>query len=87
MRRLGSNDLCGLVSCTRYGDVDEALGPGWRRAGSPSLSSWYLLIFGQRDCGRCKRHYYVYHVWCVDQDNMKDFFEKVYDYQAKIMTL
>ena len=23
MRRLGSNDPCGLVSCTRYGDVDE----------------------------------------------------------------
>ena len=48
MRRLGSNDPCGLVSCTRYGDVDEvseALGPCWRRAGSQSLSSWYLLIF------------------------------------------
>ena len=23
MRRLGSNDPCGLVSCTSYGDVDE----------------------------------------------------------------
>ena len=23
MRRLGSNDPCGLVSCTRCGDVDE----------------------------------------------------------------
>ena len=30
MVRLGSNDPCGLFSCTRYGDVDEvseALGP------------------------------------------------------------
>ena len=25
MLRVGSNDPCGLVSCTRYGDVDEVL--------------------------------------------------------------
>ena len=30
-----------------------------------------------RDCGRSKRHYRVYRVQCLDQDNMKDFFEKV----------
>ena len=38
-----------------------------------------------RDYGQNKRHYRVHHVWCLDQENMKDFFEKVWDYQVKIL--
>ena len=30
-----------------------------------------------------KHHYHVHHVWCLDQENMKNFFERVWDYQAK----
>ena len=40
-----------------------------------------------RDCGRSKRYYCVYHVWYLDHDNMKDFFEKVWDFQTKNTTL
>ena len=40
-----------------------------------------------RDYGPSKRHYRVQHVWCLDPENMKDFFERVWDYQAKNMTL
>ena len=36
-----------------------------------------------RDYGQSKRHYPVHHVWCLDPENMKDFFERVWDYQAK----
>ena len=36
-----------------------------------------------RDYGQSKRHYRVHHVWCLDPENMKDFFEKVWDYQVK----
>ena len=38
-----------------------------------------------RDYGQFKRHYRVYHVWCQcpDPDNMEDFFEKIWAYQAK----
>ena len=28
-----------------------------------------------RDYGPSKRHYSVHHVWCLDQENTKDFFE------------
>ena len=27
--------------------------------------------------------YCVHHVWCLNPENMKDFFEGVWDYQAK----
>ena len=37
-----------------------------------------------RDYGMSKRHYCAYYVWCLDLENMKDFFEKVWDYQEKI---
>ena len=40
-----------------------------------------------RDYGQSKRQYLVHHVWCRDRENMKDFFERVWDYQAKNMTL
>ena len=40
-----------------------------------------------RDYGRSKRHYRVHHLGCLDQENMKDFFERVWDYQAKNTTL
>ena len=30
-----------------------------------------------------KRHNSVHHVWCLDLGNMKEFFERVRDYQAK----
>ena len=33
--------------------------------------------------GPSKRHYRVHHVWCLNPENMKDFFERVWDYQAK----
>ena len=36
-----------------------------------------------RDYGQSKRHYRVHHVWCLDPENTKDFFERVWDYQAK----
>ena len=36
-----------------------------------------------RDYGPSKRHYRVHHVWCLDPENTKDFFEKVWDYQVK----
>ena len=29
--------------------------------------------------GRSKRHYSVHNVWCLDPENMKDFFERVWD--------
>ena len=35
-----------------------------------------------RDYGPSKRHYRVHHVWCLDPENTKDFFEKVWDYQV-----
>ena len=40
-----------------------------------------------RDYGQSKHHYQVHHVWCLDQENTKDFFEMVWDYQAKNTTL
>ena len=40
-----------------------------------------------RDYGPSKRHYRVHHVWCLDPENTKDFFEKVWDYQVKNTTL
>ena len=42
-----------------------------------------------RDYGLSKRHYSVHHVWqwCLDLENTKDFFERVWDYQAKNTTL
>ena len=51
MLRLGSNDPCGLVSCTRYGDVDEvseALGPVWSRLSRESESLKLVLICSVR---------------------------------------
>ena len=67
MQRLGSNYPDGWVLCTRYGDVDEvseAVGPCWRWEGSPSPSSWYLLIFSQRGlyCSFAHMHFKLQHV-------------------------
>ena len=39
-----------------------------------------------RDYVPSKRHYRVHHVWCLDPENTKDFFERVWDYQAKNTT-
>ena len=36
-----------------------------------------------RDYGQNERHSRVHHVWCLYPENMKDFFEWVWDYQAK----
>ena len=40
-----------------------------------------------RDYGPSKRHFQVHHVWSLDLENMKDFFERVWDYQAKNTSL
>ena len=39
------------------------------------------------DCGLSKLHYRLYHIWCLDLENMKDFIGKVWDYKAKNTTL
>ena len=39
-----------------------------------------------RDYGPSKRHYRVHHIWCPYLENMKEFFQRVRDYQAKNMT-
>ena len=36
-----------------------------------------------RDYGPSKRHYRVHHVRCLDQENTKDFFERIWEYQVK----
>ena len=36
-----------------------------------------------RDYGLNKRYQSVNHVWCLDPVNIRDFFEKIQDYQAK----
>ena len=40
-----------------------------------------------RDYGPSKRHYRVHHVWCLDPENTKDFFERIWEYQVKNTTL
>ena len=40
-----------------------------------------------KDCGPSKRHYHVHHVWCLNLENAKGFFERVWDYQARKTTL
>ena len=40
-----------------------------------------------REYGPSKRHYRMHDVWCLDRENMKDFLESVWDYQAKNTTL
>ena len=37
-----------------------------------------------RDYGRNKINYRVHHVWCLDPENTEDFFERTWDYQAKL---
>ena len=36
-----------------------------------------------RDYGPSKLHYREHHVWCLDLENTTDFFQRVWDYQAK----
>ena len=38
----------------------------------------------RRDYGPSKRHYRVHYVWCLDPENTKNFFERIWEYQAKI---
>ena len=47
------------------------------------LNFWSWDKLSDWDCGRSKCHYHVHHVWCLDPENMKDFLERVWDYQAK----
>ena len=50
----------------------------------PTVEADFSIL---RDYGPSKRHYQVHHVWCLDLENIKDSFERVWDYQAKNTSL